>query len=127
MNREHLRRGVLIVLGLLFIASIYPIVLYLRNPGDQPPGDTMMMSLYFTLGIFLLLAARNPVAHRSLISYAGWANVAHGAVMVAMAFRIPKDRHDFLVAAAVAIAIGICLIAVTPARPTAQLASATGG
>ncbi len=125
MNRELLRKAVLILFGLLFVASIYPIVLYLRNPGDQPAGDTMMMSLYFALGVFLLLAARNPAAYRSLISYSGWANVAHGAVMLAMAFRIPKDRHDFLVASAVALVIGICLIAVTPSPANASLASST--
>jgi len=123
MKREVMRRVVLVVFGLLFVAAIYPIVTYLRQPGDQPPGDAMMMSLYLTLGVFLLLAARNPAAHRSLILYAGWANLAHGAVMLAMAFRIPKDRHDFLVASAVAIAIGICLIATTPGKPALDRAS----
>jgi uncharacterized membrane protein YoaK (UPF0700 family) len=41
----------------------------------------MMLSLYVALGIFLLLAARNPSAHRSVIAFAAWSSFAHGAVM----------------------------------------------
>lgn len=75
MNREKALKILLVVLGLFFVAAVYPIVMYLWRPGNEPPGDTMMLSLYFTLGIFLLLAAPNPSAHRSLIAYAGWANI----------------------------------------------------
>lgn len=117
MTRERIRKVVLIIFGLLFVAAIYPIAMYLKQPGNQPPGDTMMMSLYLTLGVFLLIASANPPAYRSLIAYSGWANIAHGTVMLAMALRIPADSHDFLVAAAVAIAIGIALLAVVPPKP----------
>jgi hypothetical protein len=41
----------------------------------------MMLSIYVTLGIFLLLASRNPSAHRSLIAFAAWSSLAHAAVM----------------------------------------------
>ncbi len=117
MTRDRLRKIVLTIFGLLFVAAIYPITMYLKQPGNQPPGDTMMMSLYLTLGVFLLIASTNPVAHRSLIAYAGWANIVHGAVMVLMAFRIPADFHDFMVASAVAAGIGVCLLAVVPPKP----------
>jgi hypothetical protein len=79
MRRERVLKVVLMLVGLFFVAGTYPIVMYLWQPGNEPPGDTMMLSLYVTLGIFLLLAVQNPSAHRSLIAYAGWANVAHGA------------------------------------------------
>jgi len=54
----------------LFSAGIYPAINGLRNPVGSDTGDTMMMSLYFALGIFLLLAVQNPPAHRSLIAFA---------------------------------------------------------
>jgi len=69
MIRERALKIVLVLIGLLFLGLIYPIAMYLWRPGNEPPGDTMMLSLYFALGIFLLLAGRNPSAHRSLIAY----------------------------------------------------------
>lgn len=123
MNRDIVRKTVLVLFGLLFMAAIYPIMTYLRQPGDTPPGDTMMMSLYLALGVFLLLAAKNPATHRSLILYAGWANITHGAVMFVMAFRIPKEQHGFLVASAAAVVIGLCLIAATPPKTSRDAAA----
>ncbi|HEX4921590.1 MAG TPA: DUF6632 domain-containing protein, partial [Candidatus Bathyarchaeia archaeon] len=40
-------------------------------------GDTMMLSLYVALGIFLFIAVRNPSGHRSLIGFAAWSSFAH--------------------------------------------------
>jgi hypothetical protein len=52
MIRERALKIVMVVVGLLFVAGVYPIVMYLQRPGNEPPGDTMMLSLYVTLGIF---------------------------------------------------------------------------
>ena len=76
MTRIRVLRAVLVLAGLLFIALAYPLVLFVR----REPALAMMFSLYVTLGVFLLLAIRDPAAHRSLISFAGWANVAHAAL-----------------------------------------------
>jgi len=38
------------------------------------------------LGIFLLIASRDPLAHRSLISFTIWSSVAHGGVMAVQSF-----------------------------------------
>jgi uncharacterized membrane protein HdeD (DUF308 family) len=120
MTRDRILKVVLVIVGLLFVAGVYPIVMYLWRPGNESPGDTMMLSLYVTLGVFLLIAMRNPSAHRSLIAYAAWANLAHAAVMTVMAFRIPGQRGDFLFASALVFAIGIALIALVPAKPTVE-------
>ena len=116
MIRERVLKVVLVVVGLLFAAGIYPIAMYLRQPGNEPPGDYMMLSLYFTLGIFLLLAVRNPSVHRSLIAYAGWANIAHAAVMTAMAIHPASDRRGLLIAAAGFSPIGIVLLMLAPGK-----------
>jgi hypothetical protein len=126
MRRERALKIVLVLVGLLFTAGIYPIVMYLWRPGNEPPGDTMMVSLYVTLGIFLLLAVRNPSVHRSLIAYAGWANIAHATVMALMAIHAASDRRGLLTGTAIFIAIGIALIALAPAKQSTEQVSAAG-
>ena len=62
MWRERALKVVLVLVGLLFLAGVYPLMQLLK----QEPALAMMLSLYVTLGIFLLVAARNPSAHRSV-------------------------------------------------------------
>ena len=87
MNRERVLKVVLVLVGLLFSASIYPVVTSVRSGWEANKEDAlpMMLSLYVTLGIFLLLAARNPSANRSVIAFASWSSFAHAAVMAVMA------------------------------------------
>src|SRR5262249_32948997 len=124
--RERALKIVMVLTGLLFVASLYPIVMYLWRPGNEPPGDTMMLSLYFALGIFLLMAARNPSSHRSLIAYAGGANVAHATVMALMAIHPASDRSGLLTASALFAPIGVALIALAPAKLSVERASKAG-
>jgi hypothetical protein len=98
----------------------------LRDPANSDTGDTMMMGLYFTLGIFLLIAVRNPTAHRSLIAFTAWSSFAHAAVMSALGFEMPSERTGFIVGSAVLVVIGVVLIALAPARQSAGQASASG-
>jgi hypothetical protein len=116
MNREKALKVLLVLSGLLFVGGVYFIAMYLWRPANQPPGDTIILSLYVTLGIFLFLAVRNPSAHRSLIAYAGWANIAHAGVMVLMAIHPLSDRGPLLTAAAIFGAIGVALVALAPAK-----------
>jgi hypothetical protein len=61
----------------------------------------MGISLHVTLRVFLLVAARNLFANRSVIVFGGWANIAHAAVMTVMAIHLPNERQDLLVASAI--------------------------
>jgi hypothetical protein len=126
MIRERALKIVLVLVGLLFSAAIYPVIGGLRDPANSDTGDTMMMGIYACLGIFLLIAALNPAAHRSLIAFAAWANFAHAAVMSALGFEMPAERTGFLVGSAVLVVIGIVLIALAPAKQSAPRASASG-
>ena len=67
MWRERVLKVVLVLVGLLFTAGVYPLIGSLLHPADSDTGDTMMLSLYVALGIFLLIAVRNPSAHRSMV------------------------------------------------------------
>lgn len=117
MFRERALKVALVLVGLLFTAAIYPITTTLRARDHATYGDAMMLSLYFTLGILLLLAVRNPSAHRSLIAFAAWSSFAHGAVMTIMAVRDPGD-HDLLVGVGILAVIGVALLALAPAKPS---------
>ena len=82
----------------------------------------MMFSIYVTLGVFLLLAVRNPLANRSLISFTAWSSFAHAAVMGTQALRNMIPRGE-LVGVAVLVVIGLTLIALAPAAVTLPSAS----
>ena len=85
-----------------------------------------MPSNYLTLGIFLLLAVRNPSAHRSLIAFAAWSSFAHAVVMSSLAFqhRFASERTGFLGGSAVLVVIGVVLIALAPAKSPREPVSA---
>jgi len=125
MNRDKALRILLVLLGLLFTAGLYPLVTSIRDGWHANKEDAlpMMLSLYITLGIFLLLAARNPSVNRSVISFAAWSSFAHGGVMAIMSTHLPNERGDLLVAAAVFGVIGAVLLALAP-RKHASVASA---
>ena len=120
MNRERALKVVLGFVGLIFLASVYPLVIFVR----QAPDLSMMFSLYVTLGIFLLLAVRNPSESRSLIAFTAWSSFAHAAVMGLQAFRNMIARVE-LVGVALLVVIGVALIALAPARQVAAQTWAT--
>jgi len=122
MDRERALKVVLVVVGLLFSAAIYPLTIFLR----QDPALAMMMSLYFTLGIFLLIALPNPSANRSLIAFTAWSSFVHAAVMAVQAFQHVIERRELLGSAVFAI-IGVALIVLAPAKPLGERTSAAGG
>ena len=124
MLRQRALQIVLVLVGLLFSAAILPVVGGLRDPSHSDTGDTMMMGLYCTLGIFLLIAARNPSAHRSLIAFAAWSSFAHAVVMSTQGFEIASQRSGFLGGSAVLVVIGLALIVLSPRRQPEQRAVA---
>jgi hypothetical protein len=119
MRRERALKIVLVVVGLLFTATVYPLVLFVK----QEPALAMMLSVYITLGVFLLLASRNPSANRSLIAFTAWSSFAHAAVMSFQAFRNLIARGE-LVGSAVLVVIGVTLIALAPTKQPVERASA---
>jgi hypothetical protein len=121
MKRERALKVVLVLVGLLFCAAVYPLILMAR----QDPSLAMMMSLYATLGVFLLLASRNPSAHRSLIAFAAWSSFAHAAVMGVQAYLNLIARRE-LFGVATFVVIGVALIALAPAKQSAERTTAVG-
>src|SRR6266436_5560890 len=116
MIRQRALKVVLVLVGLLFLAGIYPAVTSVRDGWHANKEDAlpMMLSLYITLGIFLLLAARNPSENRSVIAFAAWSSFAHAAVMAVMAVHLPNEREGLLIAGAMFSFIGGVLIVLGP-------------
>jgi len=111
MGRELALKVVLVVVGVIFCALVYPMTIFVR----QEPAMAMMFSVYVTLGIFLLLAARDPAANLSLIGFTAWSSLAHAAFMGMQAFRNMVAREELWGVAALAI-IGVSLLLLAPRK-----------
>ena len=118
MNRGRALKIVLAVVGLLFVASGYPMVVFMR----QEPALSMMFSLYVTLGVFLLLAIRNPAGSRSVIAFTAWSSLVHAAWMGIQAMGNMVARVE-LIGCGVLAMIGAVLLVLAPAK---GLESASG-
>ncbi len=112
MIRERALRVVLLLVGLIFAALAYPLAAMRLDEALQ-----MMLSVYVTLGVFLLLAARKPAAYRSVIAFAAWSSFAHAMVMGLQAYYDVDQRMHFLIGDIALVIIGIALIALSPAKP----------
>ncbi len=124
MWRERALKVSLVLVGLFFTAGLYPVIGSLLHPADSDTGDTTMLSLYVALGIFLLIAVRNPSAHRSVIAFAAWSSFAHAVAMSILGLEIASERVGFLVGSAVLVVIGIACITLAPAKQPVERASA---
>ena len=122
MKKERALKVALVLVGLLFAAGVYPLVTTIRT-GLQANSENalpMILSLYVTLGVFLLVAARNPSANRTVIAYAAWSSFAHAAVMTVMSVQLPTDRAELLITSAALGIIGALLILLAPGKRAAE-------
>ena len=124
MKRERMLQ-ILAVLGLLFIAFVYPLYTDLWHAKwlleMHNETEPMFLSFFIALGPFLLLAARRPSAHRSLIAFTAWWNLAHAAVMTIETVQAwDRGVHRNFTDVVIVAATGLILLALlAPAQPTA--------
>jgi len=129
MNREGTLKVVLTVVGLIFLFAVYPLMMYLWPSGwrwqpNQPEYEQMILGVYATLGIFLLLASRNPSEHRSLIAFTAWSSLVHAGIMAVQAFRNVDERGHLLGDIPALVIVGVVLILLAPAKESPELVSA---
>jgi hypothetical protein len=122
MHRERALKVVLVIVGLIFCGLAYPLTMFVK----QEPALAMMLSVYVTLGIFLLLASRNPAANRSLIAFTAWSSFFHAILMAMQAFAGLIARGELL-GSAVLVVIGVALIVLAPAKQPVERVSAAVG
>jgi Family of unknown function (DUF6632) len=94
---DHIKylRIALQLVGVTFIFGIYALTLvwpsgWSWHTGHTPHYLQMILGVYATLGIFLLAASRNPLAHLSLIWFTVWSSVVHSVIMAAQALANPE-------------------------------------
>jgi hypothetical protein len=124
-------RIALIVIGLTFIFGIFP--LGIVWPAGWTWGQShshylmMIIGIYATLGVFLLMASRNPDAHKSIIWFTVWSSVVHGAIMALQAFGDPAERGHLLGDVPALFLIAIVLGVLMQMGPSDRVTAAAAG
>ena len=82
------------VIAFIFTFAVYPLTIIWPSGWDWHAGGShylmMIIGIYATLGIFLFIASRNPLEHRSLIWFTVWSSVVHGGIMAVQAITNPE-------------------------------------
>ena len=91
----------LVVFGIIFIAGVPAMMMWIWPDGwawtpRQPEYEQMIMGVYATLGVFLIRAAKNPLAHASLIWFTIWSSFVHGGIMLAQAIADKTEQANLL-------------------------------
>ena len=93
-DRTKYLRFALLVVGLTFVVGIYPLTIIWPSGWSWHTGHSdylqMILGIYATLGVFLLVASRNPLAHLSLIWFTVWSSVVHGGIMAVQSVENPE-------------------------------------
>ena len=100
MDANRLLRIALIAVGLIFTFGIYPLSVVWPSGWTWGHGHShylmMIVGVYATLGVFLLLASRDPQANSSLIWFTVWSSVVHGAIMAVQSFTDPMETGHLI-------------------------------
>ena len=121
MNEGHSSqalRSVLIAVGLVFIFGVW-LLMRVWPSGwqwqpSQPEYEQMIMGVYATLGVFLILAAREPTRHRSLILFTAWSSLVHAGIMGIQAIRDTAERGHLIGDVPALTIVGIVLLILAP-------------
>ena len=125
MHRDGALKVVLVIVGLIFLLGVYPLMMFLWPSGwrwqpNQPEYEQMILGVYGTLGIFLLLASRNPSANRSLIAFTAWSSLVHAAIMAVQAFQNASEHGHLFGDVPALMIVGVVLIVLAPAKEAAE-------
>ena len=119
-------RVALVVTGLIAIFGLFPLTrLWPSGWRWEPAGELylqMIVGIYATLGVFLLLAARDPERHLSLIWFTVWSSVVHGAIMAIQSIVYPMHRGHLVGDVPALFVIAVVLAVLTPRQATSSAA-----
>jgi hypothetical protein len=112
-------RVALVAIGIIFVIGVYPLtILWPSGWSWHSSGHSdylqMILGIYATLGIFLILAARRPLEHLSLIWFTVWSSVVHGGIMAVQSWVSPEQRGHLLGDVPALLLIAIVLGLLTP-------------
>jgi peptidoglycan/LPS O-acetylase OafA/YrhL len=121
VKRERLTQIVLVIVGLLNLALIYFLFLDLWHSSwllvQKNETEPMFLSFFIPAGVFLLVAARRPSEHRSMIALVAWWNISHATVMAIQTVQawmngVHRNFFDVILF----LVIGGVLLALLPAK-----------
>lgn len=109
----------LVIIGLLFIFGIYTLTIlwpagWAWHVGGVSQYLQMILGVYATLGVFLIIAARNPLQNLSLIWFTVWSSIVHGIIMAIQSFVYPEHIGHLYGDVPALFLIAIVLIVLTP-------------
>jgi len=92
-------RVALAAIGVIYIVGIYSLIVIWPSGWSWHSGHShqlphylqMILGVYATLGVFLLIASRDPLKNLSLIWFTVWSNIVHAAIMAAQALANPDQ------------------------------------
>ena len=118
-DRVRFLRIALVVVGLIFLIGVYPLtILWPAGWSWHHDGQSlylqMILGIYATLGVFLLMAARDPLANRSLIWFTVWSSVVHGGIMAAQSIAYPEHRGHLMGDVPALLIVAVVLGFLTP-------------
>ena len=121
VNRLKYLKITLVSVGIIFIAGIYSLSIvwpsgWKWHTGNYSDYLTMIEGIYATLGVFLILAARNPLAHLSLIWFTVWSSIVHAGIMTGQSFTNPGNHGHLMGDVPALFIVAALLSALTPRR-----------
>lgn len=121
--RESYLKLALRVFGVIFLL-VYPISIvwpsgWVWHGGEGEYYFQMIVGVYAVLGIFLIIAGKNPQEHRSLIWFTVWSSVVHALIMAAQAFSDSTETGHLLGDVPALLLVAIVLGVLTPRREAA--------
>ena len=121
-DRIKYLRFALLLVGLIFVVGIYPLTIIWPSGWSWHTGQSdylqMILGIYATLGVFLLVASRNPLAHLSLIWFTVWSSVVHGGIMAVQSL-VNSEHMGHLWGDVLALFVAAAVLALLTPRGTA--------
>ena len=120
----------LAAVGLLFVVGVYPLTIvwpagWAWHHTGQSMYLQMILGIYATLGVFLLIASRDPLENRSLVWFTVWSSVVHGVIMAAQSIAYPEHRGHLVGDVPALLIVAAVLAILTPRRPSELAADRT--
>jgi len=128
VQRLRYLRVALVVTGITCLA-LYPLMLFWPSGWTWHVGHSdypmMIVGIYATLGVFLILAARNPLANLSLIWFTVWSSIVHGGIMAVQALTGAGQMGHLMGDVPALFVAAVALAALTPRGEDTNAARST--
>ncbi len=124
-TRLRYLRVALVIVGLIFTLGVYPLMMAWWPAGwrwqpNQPEYEQMILGVYATLGVFLIIASRKPLEHRSLIWFTVCSSLVHAGIMALQAINAPAEHGHLFGDIPALVLVALILAVLTPRGVAAE-------